>query len=152
MKRMERPGWFAAGAAAMAIAAMLAVEIPGREPAVGEELVADPQSGPELVLQLEQINERLGRLEQSRAGTDDAAESAQPETVPKPKEYEASMAAGREIVDRAIQAGSWTHRDAAEFGAATATLELPDRLVLHQRLVAAVNEDRVQMQGPSWQR
>ncbi len=92
--RMQRPGWFAAGAGAMGLAAMLSVEIPGPQPGAGAATVV--------------------------------AEHPPPETTPKPEVDEAGMAAGRAIAE--------------------------ERLALHQRLIAAVNEDRVHLQGAEWQR
>lgn len=121
MNRINRPGWFAAGAGAIGLAAMLAVDIPANEPSAAREAFAG------------------------------AIESADDAPPVRPENYEASLSAGREIVERAIEAGRWTHRDVAAFSAATAALELPDQLALHQRLVAAINEDRVQVQGPDWQ-
>jgi hypothetical protein len=154
MSRLERPSWFAAGAGAMGLAAMLAVDIPDRESASPGDIVVRSQVDALVVRQLEQINARLARLEPAPASAAAAAEAPPTEAGPKarPEAYEASMDAGRDIVDRAIQAGSWTHKDVAAFGAATASLDMPDRLAIHQRLILAINEDRVQLQGPAWQR
>jgi hypothetical protein len=156
MNRLERPSWFAAGAGAMGLAAMLAIDFPAHEPAVANKAVLHSPADSRVVRQLELINERLGRLERTPTAAAPAAsgasESTEGSAPAKPEAYEASMSAGREIVERAIEVGRWTHKDVAAFGAATATLEMPDRLVLHQRLIAAVNEDRVQLQGPAWQR
>jgi hypothetical protein len=156
MNRLERPGWFAAGAGAMGLAAMLAVDIPDREPgsATGAGLHSQPDT--RIVQQLELINVRLGRLERTPTAavpaTTATSESTERSAPAKPETYEASMAAGREIVERAIELGRWTHKDVAAFGAATAALDMPDRLAIHQRLILAINEDRVQVQGPAWQR
>ena len=154
MRRLERPSWFAAGAGAMGLAAMLAVDIPDGEPGGPAGVVMSSQADALIARQLEQINQRLARIERAPASAVATAEIPLPEAKPaaRPAAYEASMEAGREIVDRAIQAGSWTHKDVAAFGAATAALELPDRLAIHQRLIVAINEDRVQLQGPAWQR
>ena len=153
MSRLERPSWFAAGAGAMGLAAMLAVDIPDRAPdAPGDAVVRSPVDVL-IVRQLEQINERLAKLEHTPAAAADTAEIPPTEATPiaRPAAYEASIAAGRDIVDRAIESGTWTHKDVAAFGAATAALDMPDRLAIHQRLIMAVNEDRVQLQGPAWQ-
>jgi hypothetical protein len=156
MNRLERPSWFTAGAGAMGLAAMLAIDFPAHEPTDAHEAVLHSQADTRIVRQLELINERLGKLERTPTAaapaTSAVSESTEGSAPAKPETYEASMAAGREIVERAIEVGRWTHKDVAAFGAATATLEMPDRLALHQRLIAAVNEDRVQLQGPAWQR
>ena len=146
MSRLERPSWFAAGAGAMGLAAVLAVDIPDRAPEGPGNVVRSPVDVL-IVRQLEQINER------TPAAAAATAETPPPEATPiaRPEAYEASVAAGRDIVDRAIQAGTWTLKDVAAFGAATASLDMPDRLAIHQRLIMAVNEDRVQLQGPAWQ-
>ena len=152
MSRLERPSWFAAGAGAMGLAAVLAVDIPDRAPEGPGNVVRSPVDVL-IVRQLEQINERLSNLERTPAAAAATAETPPPEATPiaRPEAYEASVAAGRDIVDRAIQAGTWTLKDVAAFGAATAALDMPDRLAIHQRLIMAVNEDRVQLQGPAWQ-
>jgi hypothetical protein len=154
MSRLERPSWFAAGAGAMGLAAMLAVDIPDRAPEASGDVVVRSPVDALIVRQLEQINERLAKLEHTPATAAATTETPPPEAtpVPKPEAYEASIAAGRDIVDRAIEVGRWTHKDVAAFGAATASLDMPDRLAIHQRLIMAINEDRVQLQGPAWQR
>ena len=153
MSRLERPSWFAAGAGAMGLAALLAVDIPDRAPEDPGDVVRSPVDVL-MIRQLEQINERLAKLEHTPAAATSTPEIPPSEAAPSPKPegYEASIAAGRDIVDRAIESGKWTHKDVAAFGAATAGLDMPDRLAIHQRLIVAINEDRVQLQGPAWQR
>jgi len=151
MNRIERPRWFSAGAGAIALAALLAVDLPDRES--NGTLAASSDSL--IVRQLERIDERLARLELRPATTPAVVEEAQPaiqadvtnaESTIRAQTYQASLAASREIVDRAIEVGSWTHKDAAAFAAASAGLDMPDRLAIHQRLILAINDDRVQTQ------
>ena len=117
--RVDRPGWFAAGAGAVALAVLLATDLlPSRDSGAEE-----PAPTPEV----QAVNTPDG---------DPAIPALSADS------YEASLAAGRNIVDRAIQAGKWTHEDAAAFGTATARLEQADRLLLQQQLVAAVSTDQ----------
>src|SRR5688572_231857 len=102
MSRAERPSWFAAGAGAIGLAAMLAVDIPDRESEVPGDVVDRSQVDVLIVRQLKQINERLAKLERTPASAAGTAEIPPTEAapIPRPEAYEASIAAGRDIVDR----------------------------------------------------
>ena len=151
MNRLERPRWFTAGAGAVALAALLAIDLPER--ASNGALAASTDSL--IVRQLERIDVRLARLERQPATAPPVEETAQSpnesdavnaEPAISAQAYQDSMAASREIVDRAIEVGTWTHKDAAAFAAASAGLDMADRLAIHQRRILAINEDRVQTQ------
>ena len=102
------------------------------------------------LLQPPAANRRPEKLELPRTYSPLAAVAAQPASqAANADSFEPSVTAGREIVDRAIQAGVWTPQDALSFGAATASLEMSDRMSLQRRLIAAVNEDRVQIEESS---
>jgi hypothetical protein len=125
MKGVERLIWFVGAAAVVTLGLQLA-DLLQRPAATGH----------------------AERLELPRTYSPLAADAAQPSPqAATAGSFEPSVTAGREIVDRAIQAGVWTSQDALSFGAATASLEVSDRMSLQRRLIAAVNDDRVQIEG-----
>lgn len=115
--------------------------------------------------QLDTLNQRLDSLQRSVDALADlqSEPSALPAvtvgqvsplpapTDPNPDIDEALAArgeairAGNAIVDRALQNARWTIDDVARLSTATAALSGQDRAEIQQRLSAAINQDRLQV-------
>jgi hypothetical protein len=59
---------------------------------------------------------------------------------------EQNRLAASALVDRAVQAGNWTRKDAEAWMAASAGMRAEDRFALVRRLVTEVNNDRLKLE------
>jgi hypothetical protein len=120
-----------------------------------------PAASPETTHQLARIEDRLEHLEAARrvdgSSSAPATPAATTPTAIEPERsapvdtqsaaaMERSRLAASALVDRAIQAGSWTRKDADAWMTASAGMRAEDRFALVRRLVVEVNNDRVKLE------
>jgi hypothetical protein len=172
MAGREKLAWIllVMAAAALAAAAFAPTHAP---PSAAPQAAASPGRD-DITDQLTRIENRLDHLESPRQAGSNRASSltasstsaraiAQTDAGPPPSgsadtgdsisaldaqtsvAREQSRLAASTLVDRAIQAGTWTRKDADAWVTASAGMRAEDRYALVRRLVVEVNSDRLKL-------